>query len=347
MPKIALELPQLRRDQWEVAAHPAKIKVLAMGRRWGKSVLGQCVAIPSAYNGLRVAWVVPTYKNGRPLWRLIERVLGPLRKAGLCRINRSERTVEFPNGGFLAMYSMDNPDSIRGENFHLIIVDEAAMISEEAWTDCIQPTLADNDGDCILISTPKGRNWFWKEFQSAKKHAAEGGLRYHCWTATSRSNPNPNIQAAFDRVKEKVSERTYRQEWCAEILEDGGEVFRGVTLVSKAQKREPYIGTFVMSADWGKSNDFTSLKVMDIHTRRVVDWDRYNTVGWSLQRGRLRAMHDRWQPQIVLAEENSIGNPNIEVFAARRSADSGLQHQQRQQNTTHRVVCAVHRAPRH
>ncbi len=240
---------------------------------------------------------------------MIERVLGPLRKAGLCRINRSERTVEFPNGGFLAMYSMDNPDSIRGENFHLIIVDEAAMISEEAWTDCIQPTLADNDGDCVLISTPKGRNWFWKEFQSAKKHAAEGGLRYHCWTATSRSNPNPNIQAAFDRVKEKVSERTYRQEWCAEFLEDGGEVFRGVALVSKAQKREPYIGTFVMSADWGKSNDFTSLKVMDIHTRRVVDWDRYNTVGWSLQRGRLRAMHDRWPARSCSPKRTRLETP--------------------------------------
>lgn len=312
--KIALQLPQLRCDQWDIVKHPAKLKVLAMGRRWGKSVLGQCVAIPTAMGGARVAWCVPNYKNGRPLWRLIVRALGPLKKHGLVRIDSSERTVEFQNGGFLALYSMDNPDSIRGENFHLIIVDEAAMISEDAWLNCIQPTLADNDGDCILISTPKGRNWFWKEWSQAKAHMDAGGTRYAAFTATSRSNPNPNIQRAFDLAKERVPERTYLQEWCAEFLEDGGTVFRGVSKVATAKKRDSYISAFVMGVDWGKNNDYTVLVVMDVNTRKVVDWDRFNTIGWSLQRGRLVNMFNKWSPAVVLAEENSIGNPNIEML---------------------------------
>jgi hypothetical protein len=290
------------------------LKVLAMGRRWGKSVLGQCVAIPTAMSGARVAWCVPNYKNGRPLWRLIVRTLGPLKKHGLVRIDSSERTVEFKNGGFLALYSMDNADSIRGENFHLIIVDEAAMISEDAWLNCIQPTLADNDGDCILISTPKGRNWFWKEWTQAKADMENGGTRYAAFTANSRSNPNPNIQRAFDMARERVPERTFRQEWCAEFLEDGGTVFRYVSKVAKAVQRDPYPGTFVMGVDWGKNNDYTVLTVMDIETGKVVDWDRFNGIGWSLQRGRLVTMHNKWQPDLILAEENSIGEPNIEVL---------------------------------
>lgn len=318
--KISLQLPQLRRDQWNIVKHKAKIKVLAMGRRWGKSVLGQCVAIPTAMSGARVAWCVPNYRNGRPLWRLIVRALGPLKKAKLCRIDNSERIVEFPRtGGFLALYSMDNPDSIRGENFHLIIIDEAAMISEDAWLNCIQPTLADNDGDCILISTPKGRNWFWKEWTQAKAHMEQcektgATPRFAAFTATSRDNPNPNIQRAFDLAKERVPERTYLQEWCAQFLEDGGTVFRFVARVAKALKRDPYAGAFVMGVDWGKNNDYTVLMVMDVNTGKIVDWDRFNTIGWSLQRGRLVTMFNRWQPDLILAEENSIGEPNIELL---------------------------------
>lgn len=262
-----------------------------------------------------MAWIVPTYKNGRPLWRLIEAAVGPLKKLGLVRVNRSERTVEFPNtGGLLAIYSMDNPDSIRGEAFHLAIVDEAAMIGEEAWTDCIQPTLADYDGDAILISTPKGRNWFWKEFQRGLTDMADGGTQCAAFTAPTSDNPSPNIQKAARLAKERVPENTYRQEWRAEFLEDGGTVFRGVGKVKSPKRPKPYAGTFVMGLDWGKENDFTSVWVQDALTGEQVDHDRFNQVGWSVQRGRVVTMFLKWMPLIILAEENSIGGPNIEAL---------------------------------
>lgn len=316
---IPLELPRLRPDQWEIVRHPAKRKCLAMGRRWGKSVLAQCVAIPTAAAGGKVAWCVPNYKNGRPLWRLIKRVLGPLEKAGLCKINTSERQVEFSIGGLLALYSMDNPDSIRGEDFHLVIVDEAAMVSEEAWNDCIQPTLADHDGDCILISTPKGRNWFWREYNAGlaemlrarEENRVAISASYH---APTSANPNPNIRKAALLVKDRVPESTYRQEWLAEFLEDGGTVFRNVTACSTGKVAAPYIGQFVGGADWGKSGDFTVIFIMDVLTGRVVDWIRFNDISWRKQRGNMRMMFDRWKPVFILAEENSFGGPNIEAL---------------------------------
>lgn len=316
---VQLLLPRFRPDQWEIVKHPAKRKVLAMGRRWGKSVLAQCVAIPTAAAGGKVAWCVPNYKNGRPLWRLIKQVLKPLEKAGLCKINTSERMVEFSNGGMLALYSMDNPDSIRGEHFHLVIVDEAAMVSEEAWNDCIQPTLADLDGDCILISTPKGRNWFWKEYVAGElemaKAAAEGRDAYQAsFHAPTSANPNPNIRKAAELVKSKVPQRTYEQEWLAIFLEDGGEVFRNVRKCATGQIKAPYAGTFVGGIDWGKSNDWTVFYIMDVNTGAVVDWVRFNDISWKIQRRNIRELYDRWQPTFVLGEENSIGGPNIEAL---------------------------------
>src|SRR5215207_7101537 len=171
---LSLHLPRLRPDQTYIAGHPAKTKILAMGRRWGKTVLGGSAALGTARAGGHVAWVVPTYRNGRPLWRWAEKVVAPMRRARMASVNRTERTIEFHDtGGFLGVYSMDNPASILGEAFNLVIIDEAARIPEEAWTEAIQPTLADVDGDAILISTPKGRNWFWREWQRGRERRPE------------------------------------------------------------------------------------------------------------------------------------------------------------------------------
>lgn len=305
----ALQLPRLRPDQWAIARHPAKVKVLSMGRRWGKTTLGGAVSMATAASGGRVAWVVPNYKNGRSLWRWAESVAGPLRRDGLVRTDRSERVIEFRDGGFLGVFSADNEDSMRGEAFHLAILDEAARIAETAWTDVIQPTLADYGGDAILISTPKGRNWFWQEWIRGQ----DGGRDIMSYIAPSAANPNPLIQRAAELARERVPERTYRQEWLAEFLEDGGGVFRRVTEAATAPYPvAPYPGTFVMGVDWGKSADWTALVVIDAASRTVVDFDRFNQIDYHVQRQRLEALARRWDVAAILAEQNSIGVPNIE-----------------------------------
>lgn len=314
MTTATLYLPQLREDQYQIATDPAKVKVLSMGRRWGKTVMSGVVAVTAASMGAQVAWVVPVYKNGRPLWRWAESTVAPLKKHGV-KVNRTERLIEFPNGGSLGVYSADNEDSMRGEAFHLVIVDEAAKVPETAYTDVIQPTLADYDGDLILISTPRGRNWFFNEYTAA----LADGQTLKAWKAPTSANPNPNIQQAFILAQTRVPERTYRQEWLAEFVTDSGEVFRRITEVCTASKQSPYEGHFVFGVDWAQSQDYTVIVVMDSDTRTVVDYDRFNGVSWALQRGRLTALYEAWKPEHIYAESNSIGGPNIEALV-----DEGL-----------------------
>lgn len=309
-PRVTLALYTLRADQQAIADHPAKIKVLAMGRRWGKTVMGGNLSLGPASEGQRVAWVVPTYKNGRALWRWTENVTAQARKLKLCATNRSERTIEFINGGFLGIYSADSEDSIRSEAFHRVIVDEAARIPESAWTDAIFPTLADYNGDALLISSPNRKNWFYYEWLKGKA-GVEG---YAAFTAPSAANPNPNIQRAAELAKDRVSEDTYRQEWLAEFLENGGEVFRKVRDAITPLPAEPYAGDFVAGVDWAMQTDYTVVTVMDRATRKVVDIDRFNRVDWALQRQRIMAMRDKWKPRYICCEINSIGSPNFEAL---------------------------------
>jgi phage terminase large subunit-like protein len=303
----------LRDDQYRIAKHDAKIKAVCCGRRWGKTVLGGVLALLVANAGGRVAWVVPTYRNGRPLWRWVEQAVAPLASVGVER-NRTERVVQFPNGGMLGIYSADSPDSIRGENFNLVIVDEAARVQADVYTDVIQPTVADTDGDILLISTPAGKNYFYNEYQ----RGAAGVPGYASFHASSRENPNPNIRRAFDMARERVPERTFREEWLAEFVDDGGSVFRRIneSVYGKLDMQTPDENrVYYMGLDWGQSNDFTVITVMD-DTGRVVVVDRFNQIGWELQRGRVLAAHQRWKPQTIMAEANSIGSPNIEALQA-------------------------------
>lgn len=279
-----------------------------MGRRWGKTILGGCVSLATAASGGHVAWIVPTYKNGRALWRWCELATADLARSGYVRVNRAERMIEFRGGGFLGIYSADNEDSVRSEAFHLVVLDEAARMSETAWTDAIQPTLADYAGDAILISTPRGRNWFWREWMGAD------GNYSAAFQAPTADNPSPQIQAAAAAVRTRVPWRTYQQEWMAQFVEDGGGVFRFVQEQATALPLDgPEKGRqYVFGVDWGRVNDATVFTVLDVTGKAQVYQDRMVGADYGTQRTRLTALYRHWKPTVIMAEYNSMGGPLVE-----------------------------------
>jgi hypothetical protein len=281
-----------------------------MGRRWGKSTMGGVVTLNVLRQHGRAAWIVPNYKNGRALWRYASNVCAPLAAAGKMSISKSERVITTFAGGFLGIYSADNIDAIRSEAFNLVVGDEAARISDEGWNDAVRPTLGDADGDEILISTPKGKNWFYYEF--TRGQTEEHG--YKSWTAPTNANPITNIQKAFELAKYRVPERTYLQEWMAQFVDDGA-IFRHIHELSVLQPIEPQAGhQYVIGVDWGRTNDATVFSVMDAVTKEQVFLDRMTDTDYASQRLRLKALSQRYNKAAILAEANSIGQPNIEAL---------------------------------
>ena len=300
-------LPRLRQDQYAIAMHPAKTKVLSMGRRWGKTTLGGALVGITLQQHGRVAWIAPTYKNTRPMWRWLLMATAEDAKAKRLTVSKAEHTITTTRGGFLGMYSGENIDSIRGEHFHLVVLDEAARLPEDAWTDAIMPTLADLDGDAVLISTPKGKNWFFTEWLQGQQ-----GRKDVCsWIAPTNANPILSIRRAFERVKDRVPERTYRQEWLAEFVDDGS-VFRRVLEAATATAQDgAHLGvTYIAGLDWALSVDRTVLTIIDATNRQMVYVDRFNGVDYSLQRQRIEATCKRFKVAAVIAEENAMGRPN-------------------------------------
>jgi len=114
-----------------------------------------------------------------------------------------------------------------------------------------------------------------------------------------------------------MPEMTFRQEFLAEFLEESGAVFRRVLDAATGLPQEPIAGhEYVMGVDWGKSNDFTVIAVGDLTTHSMVAMDRFNQIDYRVQRGRLETLAQRYNPNVIMAESNSMGEPIIEQLQA-------------------------------
>ena len=301
-----LTLPRLHPGQKTVWDEHARFKVLASGRRWGKTLLGSLACVVDGASGGRAWWVAPSYKMAMVGWRVVYR-LG--RQIPGANIRRGDLLVEMPGGGSVQVRSADDPQSLRGEGLTLAVLDECAFMSEEAWTEALRPALSDRLGGALFISTPKGRNWFWRLFQRGQD---DGESDWRSWRFPTLDNPFI-APSEIEAARRDLPERIYQQEYEARFLEDAGGVFRRVMEAATLAPQDPARGEqYVMGVDWGKSNDFTVLTVMDVTTRAVVCMDRFNQIDYAVQRGRLVALAERYRPSVILAESNAMGEPIIE-----------------------------------
>lgn len=309
-----LELPRLRADQYRIAVHPAKRKECSMGRRWGKSVLGGVLEANVLRQHGKCAWVVPTYRNGRALWRWMQQIAYPMVADKLWDVSKSERTITTHRGGFFGMYSDDNIDAIRSEDFDLVVIDEASRIKAESVQDAIEPTLADRDGSLIEISTPRGRNWWYDQCMAAKKN----GVDHAFFTAPSSDNPNPNIRKAAALAKDRVPRATYDQEWLALFIEGGLTLFT-IDDIDRASQGAPALRAaipghqHVTTVDVGRRRDAMVVNTFDTHAEPFarVAFDRFERVPYPVMQDAIEKRH-RAYPGALWIESNGVGDPVIE-----------------------------------
>lgn len=310
--KRALETVVLRKDQEKIADSKARFKVVACGRRWGKTLLGLVMAAQYARYGKRVWWVAPTYGLAFHPWRDLKSAFYDKWAYKL----ESERFIELEGGGTLTVKSADDPDALRGVGLDLVIVDEAAYIPEAAWVSALRPALADRRGKALLISTPHGRNWFYHAFLRGQDKAIRD---WEAWQAPTSANPLIADQEIVD-AKSILPLRVFEQEYEATFIEDGGVVFRELTAATTAPAdAQPIPGhRYLMGVDFGRYQDFTACALLDASTRPVTmtALTRFNEIHWGRQRERIAALARRWNVVSILAEANAMGEPNIEALRA-------------------------------
>ena len=318
---MRIRLPMPHAGQRAVRREAQRFNVLSAGRRWRKTTLAMSIGVESALRGETWIWGAPTFDQVRIGWGETRRAAG-----GIASFKQSTMTAEFPGGGTLIYRSLDDPDNARGHTADGAIIDESGDVAERAWYEVIRPMLIDTNGGAWLIGTPKGRNWFWREFVAAKSRDDAA-----CWQIPTlgceivdgalvrKPHPleNPDIPwGEIEQIWGTTPADTFRQEILAEFLENEGAVFRNIGACLHAD-RNPVAGRHVkhrvvMGVDWGKQSDYTALSVVCADCGRELALDRFNQIDYAFQRGRLAALADHWRVSAILAEANAMGEPVIE-----------------------------------
>ena len=297
--------------QKEIYNSPARFRVVDAGRRFGKTRLGVLECMEVASHGGRAWWIAPSFPIARVGWRPLKRMGG--RIPG-CSVHLSEMSVSFRNGGEVVIKSADNPDSLRGEGLDFAVMDEAAFIKPEAWPEALRPALSDKQGRALFISTPRGRNWFWEQYQ----RGVRGEDGYQSFIFPTVANPHI-LESEIEAAKRELPDLIFRQEYLAEFIDDQGGVFRRVQdaaclkVLDKPEKDHSYIA----GVDVAASIDFTVVTVMDVQSKEMVFKDRFNRVDYNVLIDRLAAIYGRWNLRTMKIEANSIGQPVIDQMVRR------------------------------
>ena len=267
---------QFHAAQKEIHDCPSRFRVVDAGRRFGKTRLGVWECLEVGLQGRRAWWVAPSYPIAQVGWR-------PLRRIGQqlpgTDVRLAEMSIMLPNGGEVRVRSADNPDSLRGEGLDLAVLDEAAWIKQEAWSEALRPALSDKLGRALFISTPRGRNWFWEQYQ----RGVRGDDDYRSFYFPTSANPHiPAVE--IEAAKHELPEIIYRQEYLAEFIDDQGGVFRRVQEAAQSQSLKiPQEGSqYVAGVDVAASIDYTVVTVLDVSTHEMVYMDRFNRVDYNV-----------------------------------------------------------------
>tara|TARA_B110000902_G_scaffold264928_1_gene347723 strand:- start:113 stop:1399 length:1287 start_codon:yes stop_codon:yes gene_type:complete len=326
--ELELDLGYRPRDP-QLLIHDAVIKnrftVVVAHRRMGKTVSAIIHLIDDALNNKqkdpRYAYIAPTYAQAKRV--AFDYLCEYTRPLG-AKINIAELRVDFM-GKRISLYGSDNGDSLRGQYFDGVVLDEIGDQNPKIWTEIVRPALADRRGWCLFIGTPKGNN----HFADFKDRALKGnGWKFLEFKASETNVLDPTELAD---AKAEMGEDKYKQEFeCSfdapvegayygQLLNEADEDNR----VTKIPRDE--IARLVCSWDLGVSDSTCiwvaqvvgkEIQLIDATENHGVGLDYY--VSWLREKG-----YDKAQqilPHDVNVREMSTGKSRKEVLM-----DAGLE----------------------
>jgi hypothetical protein len=313
--------------------------VVVAHRRFGKTVaaLNHIIreAVLNEQETPRYAYIAPTYGQAkRVAWDYLVKYTTPLGGTN----NISELRVDFW-GRRIQLYGSDNPDSLRGQFFDGVIVDEVGDQNPKIWTDIIRPSIVDRKGWCLFIGTPKGHNHFKELRDRAEKEDGWGLLEFKA------SETGVVDEVELKAARNEMGEDKYRQEFeCSFDAAVEGSYFGQILNELEEKKhmqeipREELSRTFTAwdlgmgdsTSIWVAQLVGTEVRLLDYYENHGVGLDHY--VKWIKDNDYLKAEHIL--PHDVRVRELGTGKSRMEMLeesglevkiAPRMGLDDGIQ----------------------
>ena len=266
--------------QQEVFGDYSRFKVIAAGRRTGKSRLAAWLLI---INGLsetkgQVFYVAQARDI---MWSL----LLELGHTVIASSHVNNLQIKLINGTTIALKGSDRPETMRGVSLKFLVMDEYADMKPEVWEQILRPALADQKGSALFIGTPMGRNHFYELYNYSK---LSEDVDFKGWHFTSYDNPLLDPKE-IKSAEKSMSRYSFRQEFLASFEAQGSELFKeeDVTFLDE----EPDEGDFYVACDLAGFIDVNKVKTKTRHLdETAIAIVKVSQEGWWVA----NIAHGRW-----------------------------------------------------
>jgi hypothetical protein len=245
VPEFSASIHQWQRGVLEIfEKHLVRFFLLNWHRRARKTTLLMNLLIREAFDHPNkvYAYIGPTYTQAKAIiWRDPNMLPKYIPYDLIKRRNESELFVELTNGAIIAIKGADNPDSIRGQDYEGVVLDEWALMKPMVWEEILRPIIAQNKNRWAMFAfTPKGRNFVYDYW-----------IKADLWPDWYKSFLPVSLskiitQDELDKAKREIPEELYNQEFECSFLADeentlisskSVEALRGITRYSTEIKR--------------------------------------------------------------------------------------------------------------
>jgi hypothetical protein len=263
----------------------ARFKILACGRRYGKTTFGARELSAAIIDPDQAGyyWIVgPKYTTAEKEFRIVYFDLIQKLKLGNSmrksyNVKQGDMRIEFkPTGTILEVKSAQHQDTLLGEGLKGVVMAEAARHTSDTWEQYVRPALTDELGWAIFTSTPRGYNWFqglWLLGQGVIP-------QYESWRLPSWENPIVFPQGRDDpeikEIEDRVSPQWFAQEIGAEFTAFAGKIYNEFdpAVHVKEIEYDPR-WTNVWALDYGWANPFVCYDVMIDPEDNFYVWREY------------------------------------------------------------------------
>jgi predicted phage terminase large subunit-like protein len=309
---------KLHPKQLEVFNDQHRFKVIAAGRRFGKSRLAAWTLLIEALKSKEkdVFYVAPTFQQAKDI------MWGMLKELGhevISAAHENTAVLTLVNGRKIYLKGSDRPDTLRGVGLAYVVLDEYADMKANVWEQIIRPALADVQGGAMFIGTPKGRNHFYEIFKLGESGRNEEWTAFHYTSYDNPLIPKKEIEAA----KESMSSFAFRQEFMSSFEAASRDLFKPEWV--EFDEEEPKDGRYFIAVDLAgfinvdkesgnknKKLDETAIAVVKVHQAGwwVADilhgrWDIEETCNQII-----RAVV-KYEPTAVGIEKGSLKNATM------------------------------------
>ena len=299
-------------------------KVVVKSRRQvGKSLLICNLLLFFAFNyeGSKNYCLSPTFKQGKKIFKSLQKVFGKWNARGLVKsMNSSDLTIELCNGSEIIFKSAEQRENLRGETVTgILCIDEFAYIDDEVY-DIVRPWTDFHKSVTLMVSTPFiCEGYFWQYYNYGLEHS-------HNTVTIDWSDPkykedldkilSPEQLAEYQAI---LPNKVFKTEYLGEFISTDGMVFEGfrdvVADVSIKDTDKLFVGI-----DWSNQkgldrtvismfnqngnqvklkyfNDYTPLKQIDVIYKELEPFMR--------------------QIGVIVCETNSLGSPYTDLLRER------------------------------